>query len=98
MTTLLEKLPLPEKRNLILDDCETLLKAEVKSKKGLSGFAVKASFTVLSKFKAGAVRATLDDLLDKFIDALEPFHLELVIGRSARQNIEADRVLTWDMI
>lgn len=74
MSTLLENLPLPQKRPAILDDCNRLLDNEVRSKKGLSGLAVKAGYKVLKAFKPGAVRSAIDGLFDDFIDALEPFH------------------------
>lgn len=76
MTTLLEKLPLPEKREAILDDCQRLLDAEVARKKGMGGLAIKAGYKVLKSFKPGAVRGSIDGLLDDFIGALEPFHAD----------------------
>jgi len=74
MTTLLDKLPLPDEREPILDDCQRLLDAEVAGKKGMSGLAIKAGYKVLKSFRPGAVRASIDGLLDDFISALEPFH------------------------
>ncbi len=76
MTTLLDKLPLPEKRAAILDDCQRLLDAEVARKKGMGGLAIKAGYKVLKSFKPGAVRGSIDGLLDDFIGALEPFHAD----------------------
>jgi len=78
MTTLLEKLPLPEKRELILDDCQRLLDAEVARKKGMGGLAIKAGYKILKSFRPGAVRASIDGLLDDFIAALEPFQADFV--------------------
>ncbi|HUT99805.1 MAG TPA: hypothetical protein VM425_00030 [Myxococcota bacterium] len=81
MTTLLEKLPLPHRRRDVVDDCCRLLDLEVKKKKGISGLAVKAGFGVLKAIKPGAVREAIDGLIDDFIAALEPFHIDwLKIG------------------
>ncbi len=74
MPTLLEKLPLPDKRPAILDDCVKLLDSEVARRKGMSGLAVKAGYKVLKSIKPGATREAMDGLLDDFIQALEPFH------------------------
>ena len=76
MATLLEKLPLPDKREQIVDDCCRLLDGEVKKKGGMSGLAVKAGYKVLKSIKPGAVREAIDGLLDDFIAALEPFYGE----------------------
>ena len=55
MATLLEKLPLPDKREQIVDDCCRLLDGEVRKKGGMSGLAVKAGYKVLKSIKPGAV-------------------------------------------
>ena len=74
MSTLLEKLPLPDKREEIVNECVVLLDSEVKKKKGMSGLAVKAGYKVLKSFKPGAVYEVVNGLLDDFIVALEPYH------------------------
>ena len=74
MASLLDKLPLPEKRPEVLDDCVKLLDAEVARRKGMSGLAVKAGYKVLKSIKPGATREAMDGLLDDFIQALQPFH------------------------
>ncbi|NOZ86717.1 MAG: hypothetical protein GXP49_10685 [Deltaproteobacteria bacterium] len=74
MSSLVEKLPLPKERERILDDCVKLLEQEVKSKGGLSGMAVKAGYKVLKSLSPNAARMAVDDMLDEFLEALEPFH------------------------
>jgi hypothetical protein len=78
MPTLLDGLPLPEKRELILDDCQALLNDEVSKKRGLTGLAVKAGYKMLNSIKPGAVRDAMDALLDDFLEALEPLHTEFL--------------------
>ncbi len=84
MTTLLAKLPLPQRRRDIVDDCCRLLDSEVKKKKGISGLAVKAGFGVLKAIKPGAVREAVDGLIDDFIAALEPFHADWIKAGSPK--------------
>jgi hypothetical protein len=74
MATLIERLPLPERRGEIVDDCGRLLDSEVKKKKGMSGLAVKAGFKVLKAIKPGAVREAVDGLLDDFLTELDSYH------------------------
>jgi len=76
MAKLIDKLPLPDRRSEMVDDCCRLLDAEVSRKSGLSGLAVKAGYKMLKGFKPGAVRHAVDGLLDEFIEALEPFHAD----------------------
>ncbi len=74
MATLMEKLPLPDKREQIVEDCGRLLDSEVRKKGGFGGLAVKAAYKVFKSFKPGAVSEAIDWLLDDFIVALEPVH------------------------
>jgi len=76
MATLVETLPLPDRRDEIVDACCRLLDDEVKRKGGLSGLAIKTGYKVMTSFKAGAVRGAVDGLLDDFLEALEPFHAD----------------------
>lgn len=76
MSTLMEKLPLPERRGELLDACCQLLDQEVSRKGGLGGMAVKAGYKVLKAIKPGAVREAVDSLFDEFVTALDPLHAE----------------------
>jgi hypothetical protein len=66
----------PEKRPPILDDCLKVLDDEVASKRGVSGLAIKGAFKVVQKVKPGFVREVMDDLLDDFVERIEPFYAE----------------------
>ncbi len=74
MATLREKLPLPQKREELVDACCKLLDGEVQGKKGFTGLAIKGAYKVLQTVKPGAVRDTVDSLFDEFIESLEPMH------------------------
>ena len=64
----------PAKRPRILDDCVTLIQAEVDGKGGLSGLAIKGGYKIVSSMKPGFVREAMDHLLDDFVRRLEPFY------------------------
>jgi hypothetical protein len=80
MPKLTDKLPLPDKRDEIVDACQRLLEDEVRKKRGVGGLMVKGGFKVLKAFKPGAVRGTIDALFDEFIEALESHHAEYEQG------------------
>ena len=65
-----------QKRPAIIQDCSTLLDEQVKSKKGLSGMAVKAGFKAIKSFKPGIIPRALDDMLDEFSAKVDPFWLK----------------------
>jgi hypothetical protein len=76
MDTLLQKLPLPARRDEIVQACCRLLDQEVRRKGGFGGLAVKGGYALLKAFKPGAVPEAVEALLDDFLGALEPFHAE----------------------
>ena len=63
-------------RGPVVDQCVEVLNAEVASKKGLSGLAVKGGFKVIAAVKPGFIRAVIDGLLDEFVAELEPFYAD----------------------
>ncbi len=74
MATLRETVLTEEQTPNVLRDCEALLEAEVRGKKGVSGFAVKSGYKVVKTFKRGFLQGVLADLVPEFCDALEPLH------------------------
>ncbi len=74
MGKLIDRLPLPEKRDELVDECCGLLEEQVSKKKGIRGFAVKTGFTLLKSIKPGVVREIIDGLLDDFIEALDELY------------------------
>lgn len=73
MGSLLETLQDPERRGLVLDDCEQILDAEVRDKSGMTGVAVKAAFRVVRSFKPGIIRIAMEDMIDEFAEQIDPF-------------------------
>lgn len=64
------------KRPRLLDDCVRLIDAEVDSKGGLSGLAIKGAYKIVQAVKPGFVREAMDHLLDDFVKRLEPFYAQ----------------------
>ena len=73
----------PKKRPRLLDDCVRLIDAEVDSKGGLSGLAIKGAYKVVQNLKPGFVREAMDHLLDDFVRRLEPFYAEHLVKNAA---------------
>jgi len=69
----LKQLLLDSRRAQALDACVTLVDAEVASKSGLTGLAVKAAYAVVKKVKPGIIREAIDMLIEPFVEKLEPF-------------------------
>lgn len=70
--TLKEILLAPERRPTVVADLQSLVDREVASKGGMSGFAIKASFAVVKKFKSGFVAHAIDQMLPEFAHKLQP--------------------------
>lgn len=71
MGILKDKVGQPEPRAAIIDDACQVLDAEVASKSGLSGAAIKAAYGIVKNIKPGFIRDVIDSLLDEFVDAVE---------------------------
>jgi hypothetical protein len=62
------------KRKAIVDDGVKVIDAEVASKRGFSGMAVKAGFKAVKALKPGMVGMALDMLLPEFAEQIDPFY------------------------
>jgi hypothetical protein len=71
MATLPELL-VTEKKDQVVEDCCSLIDAEVKDKGGISGLAIKAGYGAVKGIKPGFVRTVVHDLLPEFAQALDP--------------------------
>ena len=63
----------PARERVISDACD-VLDQEVGDKGGLSGAAIKAAYAVVKGIKPGFVRDVIDNLLNDFLDALDPLY------------------------
>jgi hypothetical protein len=72
--SLAEKLTQKPKRDSVVADCVALIDAEVKSKSGLSGIAVKGAYGVVKTVKPRFVAEVVDGMLDEWVEKLESFY------------------------
>jgi len=77
------------KRAAVIDDALQVLDAEVADKSGLSGLAVKGAFAVVKGIQPGFIRTVVDNLLDDFLDSLNPIYQEAVsTGKTPGKHLE----------
>ncbi len=76
VSTLKDILCDPKNRNNVIADAVRLVDSEVAAKGGLSGMAIKAAYKMVSAVKPTLVRDAVDNLLDRFVDRLEPFYAD----------------------
>lgn len=65
-----------ENRPTVVADCSEVIEAEVKSKSGVSGFAIKTAFKTIKAFKRNIVPESVNALLEDFVAVLEPYYDE----------------------
>ncbi len=76
MTSLKEQLGSGEKRSQVIEDAIKVLDAEVADKSGLTGLAVKGGYKVVQGVRPGFVKDVVSNLLDDFLDAMDPLYQE----------------------
>ena len=76
MDSLKKQLGEGDRRRRAIDGACRVLDQEVDSKSGLGGMAIKAAFKVVKGIKPGFVGEVVDNLLNDFLDALDPFYQE----------------------
>jgi uncharacterized protein DUF6918 len=76
MSTLLELLGGPAKREAVISDSLRVLDAEVDDKGGFSGIAIKTAYKVVKGISPDFLHNTVNFLLDDFLRALDPLYQE----------------------
>jgi hypothetical protein len=76
MATLREIVAIGDKRKAVIEDACRVLDAEVESKSGFSGIAVKAAYKVVKGISPGFIKYVVNDLLDEFLNAIDPIYQE----------------------
>ncbi len=91
MPNLTEALTEEAHRATVVDDCASLIDAEVADKGGLTGLAIKAGYRTVQGIKPGFVRNVVTDLLPEFAQALDPLYQEAKSkGRGVREYFNAN--------
>ncbi len=76
MTTLSQRLLDASVRPDVISDCVAIIDKQVKSKKGLSGAALKGAYRTVKAIKRGFVPGVVDALLDEWVEKLSAFEAE----------------------
>src|SRR4051794_14264648 len=74
MATLREIVKDGPKRQQMVDDSVKMMDAEVSEKGGISGFALKAAYSMVKGLAPGMVAKLMNGFLDDFMAALQPFY------------------------
>lgn len=77
MASLAEILTQSEVRPQVVRACAELIDAEVQSKTGFSGLAVKAGYKLVKAIKPSMVPDVVDKLLPEFAEAMQPMFAEV---------------------
>lgn len=64
------------KRRAVVDDCVQLIEAEVGSKGGISGIAIKAAYKTVKGLRPGIIPMAMNHLLDDFAAKIDPLWQE----------------------
>ena len=95
MGTLRELVKDQAKRKQVIDLAIPVIDAEVSDKGGISGMAIKAAYAMTKGLAPGMIVKILDNLMDDFLDALQPFYDESQQkGVDLRQMLDARRAET----
>ena len=60
-----------------------MISAEVDSKKGIRGLAIKTAFNTVKAIKPGIITEVCEGLVDKFVDQLESIYSEFLVTQSS---------------
>lgn len=67
-------------RPQLVTDCVALIDAQVKTKSGLSGVAIKGAYGTIKRIKKGIVPEVVDSLLDEWLEKLQVYYDTWVSG------------------
>jgi len=85
MASLVDLLTTSETRPRVVRACCDLIEAEVDSKRGISGIAVKAGYRLVRAVKPTMVGEIVERLLPEFSEAMEPFYAASVAAAEAEE-------------
>lgn len=92
MPRLPELLTQDDKRSHVVQDCLSLIDAEVADKSGISGMAIKAGYRAVKGIKPGFLEKVVHDLLPEFAGAMDPIYQEAVTAEQpVRSHFEANQ-------
>jgi len=81
--TLQQILLAPDTRPKVIADCYPLIEQELSDKSGVSGAALKLAYKTVTSFAPGYFRDTVEDLLPRLVDQLEPYWADFATSGGA---------------
>lgn len=97
--SLREQFQTRERRAPLIEDALQVLDAEVQSKSGLGGLAIKAAFGVLKGVSPGILKQIIDKLLDDFLESVDPVYQRAIAeGRTAGALISQEKSSVADAL
>lgn len=79
MSSLVEQIGQPPKREQVISDCVQLIDAQVKQK----NFVIKSAYAMIKGIKKSFVPETVDSLLDDWLNRLQPHYDKWTANKSS---------------
>ena len=86
------------KKAMVVDDCCSMIEAQLASKSGISGIALKTAFAALKGVKPGYIPDVVEQLLPHCFTALDPIWSEGVQKGEPVEHLAANRSRTADAL
>jgi hypothetical protein len=93
-----EKIINSGQKDLIVQDCCTMIDAQLASKSGISGMALKAAFAALKGIQPGYIPHVIESLLPVCLTAIDPIWSEGVQQGEPVKYLAANRSRTADAL
>ncbi|PMB49994.1 hypothetical protein CEN39_19795 [Fischerella thermalis CCMEE 5201] len=88
----------PDKKAMVVDDCCNVIEAQLASKSGIGGMALKTAFAALKGVKPGYIPYVVEMLLPECFEALDPIWSEGIDKGDPVEHLVASRSRTADAL
>ncbi|MBD2432032.1 MULTISPECIES: DUF6918 family protein [Fischerella] len=88
----------PDKKAMVVDDCCNVIEAQLASKSGIGGMALKTAFAALKGVKPGYIPYVVEMLLPECFEALDPIWSEGLDKGDPVEHLVASRSRTADAL
>ncbi|PMB44604.1 hypothetical protein CEN41_10115 [Fischerella thermalis CCMEE 5330] len=88
----------PDKKAMVVDDCCNVIEAQLASKSGIGGMALKTAFAALKGVKPGYIPYVVEMLLPECLEALDPIWSEGIDKGDPVEHLVASRSRTADAL
>ncbi len=88
----------PNKKAMVVDDCCNMIEAQLASKSGFSGVALKTAFAALKGVKPGYITYVVEQILPQCFVAIDPIWNEGVEKGDPIEHLATNRSRTADAL